>query len=117
MERGLPDVLRRRLDPAGRYGLRATLFGLALVLTGVPFGLLLAQVVQSGPLVRLDTSAARALHEWVRGKPVAITVLKVITFVGTPQFFFILCAVIVVFLFRHQRYRLMSFLIVTSLGG
>jgi hypothetical protein len=42
----LPDAVRRRLDPAGRYGLRLTLFAVALVLVAVPFGILLEQVAR-----------------------------------------------------------------------
>ena len=43
MEHWLPEGLAARLGPLGRYELRALLFGLALVLIGVPFGVLLQQ--------------------------------------------------------------------------
>src|SRR4051794_16830734 len=66
IEDRLPTAIRRRLDPAQRYGLRLTLFAVGLTLVGIPFGFLLDQVVRNGPLVRVDTWAANTLHEVVR---------------------------------------------------
>ena len=45
---------RQRLDPEQRYGLRLTLFAVAIILVFVPFGFLLAQVVDEGPLTLYD---------------------------------------------------------------
>lgn len=111
------DFIRKRLDPAERYGLRASLFALTVALVGVPFGILLEQVVGHGGLVYIDTAAARRLHAGVRGHPLLIGALKALTFIGTPQFLTFLVIVSGVFLLRRGRKRLAAFLGITALGG
>jgi undecaprenyl-diphosphatase len=117
MKTAVGKFVARRLDPEERYGLRATLFAFAVALVGVPFGLLLNQVMSKGRLVHIDVSAARALNRGVRGHPALITFLKVLTFIGTPQFLTSVVIVGSIFLWRRHRYRLMAFLIVTSAAG
>jgi undecaprenyl-diphosphatase len=117
MKTALGRFVDRRLDPEARYGLRATLFAFAITLVGVPFGLLLNQVMSHGRLVRIDISAARALNHDVRGHPALITFFKVLTFTGTPLFLTLVVVVWGIFLWRTHRYRLMAFLIVTSSVG
>ena len=117
MLKTLPGFVRKRLDPAERFGLRATLFAIAVTLVAVPFGLLLDQVVRHGDLVGLDTAAARNLHHLVRGHPILIDLLKVLTFVGTPPWLFAVVAIAVIFLWRRGRRRLVAYLIVTSIAG
>jgi undecaprenyl-diphosphatase len=111
------DVARRRLDPEARYGLRLTLFALAFLLLAIPFGLLIEQVKTNGTLVRLDTSAARDLHGWVRRSPGFVTGLKALTFFGSPQWFYVVVAVAALVVWRRGRGRLALFLVVTTLGG
>lgn len=113
----LPAALRRRLDPAERYGLRLTLFAVAFLLVAIPFGWLLSQVEHHGSLVRLDTSAARRLHDWVRHAPAAVTVLKGISLVGSPVWFYLLVAPASLYLWRRGLPRLALFLVVTTLSG
>ena len=115
--RALPEPVRRRLDPESRYGLRVTLFAVAVLLVAVPFGLLLDQVVRDGPLVRFDTSAADTLHEWVRETPGAVRVLRVVTFVGAPAFLALVVTAAALYVLRRRRVRLVVFLVVTTLGG
>lgn len=117
MKKTLPDFVRRRLDPAQRYGLRATLFGLAITLVGVPFGLLLDQVIRRGGFIQIDTSAAIALHDAVRGHPALIQGLRWLTFVGTPQALTVVVVICSILLLMSHRYRLMAFLIATAVGG
>lgn len=117
MRDALPEPLRRRLDPEERYGLRLTLLAVALVLVAVPFGLLLDQVVREGPLTRVDTAAARNLHDWVRRSPAAVDVLQVVSFTGSPPWLTLLVAAAVVYTLRRRRWRLALFLVVTSLAG
>jgi membrane-associated phospholipid phosphatase len=109
--------VRRRLDPDGRYGLRLTLFGLAFLLVAIPFGFLLDQIKANGSLVRLDTSAARHLHEWVRHSPQVVTDLKILTFFGSPIWFYVIVTPAVVWVWRSGHRRLAVFLLVTVLGG
>lgn len=107
----------RRLDPDGRYGLRVTLFGLAFLLAAIPFGLLLDQVKRNGPLVRLDTSAARNLHDWVRHSDALVRDLKILTFFGSPPWFYAIVIPAAAWVWRRGRARLALFLLVTTLGG
>jgi undecaprenyl-diphosphatase len=111
------DVARRRLDPDARYGLRLTLLAVAFLLAAIPFGLLIEQIKTKGPLIRLDTSAARNLHDWVRGSPRLVTFLKVLTFLGTPVWFYVIVTLAAVLVWRRGRVRLALFLVVTTLVG
>ncbi|CAA9260329.1 MAG: hypothetical protein AVDCRST_MAG10-2716 [uncultured Acidimicrobiales bacterium] len=110
-------TVRRRLDPDGRYGLRVTLFGLAFLLVAIPFGLLLDQVKRNGPLLRVDTSAARHLHEWVRQSDDLVRQLKILTFFGSPVWFYVIVIPAIVWVWRRGHVRLAVFLVVTTLGG
>jgi len=104
----------RRLDPEERYGLRLTLFAVAFLVVAIPFGLLLEQVVRNGWLVRVDTSAARHLHGWVRRSPGAVRVLKVISLLGAPVLFFVMVTIAALWVWRHHGPRLAVFLVVTT---
>ncbi|HEV2760305.1 MAG TPA: phosphatase PAP2 family protein [Acidimicrobiales bacterium] len=110
-------TVRRRLDPDGRYGLRVTLFGLAFLLVAIPFGLLLDQVKRNGPLLRVDTSAARHLHEWVRQSDDLVRQLKILTFFGSPVWFYVIVIPAIYWVWRRGHVRLAVFLVVTTLGG
>ena len=114
---GVRERLRRRLDPDERYGLRVTLFAAAFLLVAVPFGLLLNQVQNNGTLIRLDTSAARHLHDWVRGSDDLVRELKILTFFGSPVWFYVIVTPAVVWVWRRGHTRLAVFLVVTTLGG
>jgi membrane-associated phospholipid phosphatase len=113
----LRAAVHRRLDPGGRYGLRVTLFGLAFLLVAVPFGLLLDQIKHNGSLVRIDTSGARSLHDWVRHSPHVVTDLKILTFFGSPIWFYLIVAPAVVWVWHSGHRRLAVFLLVTVFGG
>ena len=111
------EALRRRLDPAERFGLRFTLFAAAFLLVAIPFGLLLEQVVNDGTLTRLDTSAANNLHESVRRSPLAVDVLRAVTFLGSTVWLTVLVAVCAGFLLRRTRTRLAVYLLTTTAAG
>lgn len=111
------DVITRRLDPTERYGLRLTLFALALLLVAVPFGILLREVTQQGPLTRIDTIAARDLHEAVRRWPEVVGPLKVISFLGSPLWFYLLIGGSALYMWRSGHPRLALFLVVTAVAG
>ena len=114
----LPTVLQRRLDPAQRYGLRLTLFTVALVLIGVPFGFLTDQVLREGPFIEIDTWAANTLHEVVRESDLLVSVLQAVSFTGKPIFFVIVCVPIGLFLLWRGHFHLTMYLAVsTILGG
>ena len=111
------EALRRRLDPDGRYGLRVTLFAVAFLLVAIPFGLLLDQVQRSGSLIRIDTSAARHLHDWIRHSDDLVRELKILTFFGSPLWFYLIVTPAVLWVWRRGHTRLAVFLVVTTLGG
>lgn len=114
----LPGSVKRRLDPEARFGLRVTLLAVALVLVGVPFGLLLEQVKSHGTLVRLDTYAANHLHGWVLDHPWVEGTMKVLSFFGSPPWFYLLLGAAALFWwFRGAHRRLTVFLLTTGLVG
>ncbi|MEY2453728.1 MAG: hypothetical protein QOD92_3302 [Acidimicrobiaceae bacterium] len=114
----LPERLKRRLDPNERYGLRVTLFAVAIVLVAVPFATLVFQVLAKGPLTRLDGSVANRLNDWVHNSPTTVRVLDVITNIGKPITLFVIVTAAVAYLLWRRRIRLALYLVVTSvLGG
>ena len=106
-----------RLDPAGRYGLRATLFAIAFVLVAVPFGLLLTQVVTDGRLTELDTALADDLHAAVRGRPGLVSFFRALSFLGSPPWFYATVGLAAAYWWSRRRRRLTAYLAVTTLLG
>lgn len=117
MTMALGEMLRRRLDPEQRYGLRLTLFVLAILLVALPFGVLLREVTTDGRLTELDTVVANELHEEVRESPGLVTVLQAISFLGSPIWFYIVITAAAVYLWKRGHPRLAVFLAVTTLLG
>ena len=111
------DFLKNRLDPGQRYGLRLTLLVLAVLLVAIPFGILLREVTQHGPMTRLDTAAARNLHEHVRGSPALVNFLQAVSFLGSPVWFYIVTSLAAVWMWRQGHTRLALFLIITGILG
>ncbi len=118
MKGGLPDAVRRRFDPAERYGLRVTLFAIAVILVAVPFGLLLEQVLGHGPMLRYDKGLADSAHRWVlRGGNTAVDVLQVLSWLGRPPFLALLVTAAAIYCLRRGRTRLAIYLAVTATVG
>ncbi len=117
MEHGLPEVVARRLGPLGRFGLRETLAGLAVVIVGIPFGLLLQQVTTKGPLTVFDESAAEWLHARIVHRPMAIDAMRIVSFTGKPIFLIVLVGAPTLWAWRQGARKLAIFLVVTSIGG
>jgi membrane-associated phospholipid phosphatase len=114
---GLPDKVRRRLDPAESYGLRLTLFAIALTLVAIPFGLLLHQVMTDGPLTKYDTALAKDLHELVRDSDAASGALHGISFLGKPIWLTFVIGAPALWLFWRGSKRLAIYLVATSITG
>jgi undecaprenyl-diphosphatase len=114
---GLPGLVRKRLDPAQRFGLRLTLFALAIILIFVPFGFLLEQVVDKGFLTTYDRAVVEDLHEVVRSHPAFVKPLQFLSFLGKPIWFYILVGGVCVFLWIRKRIRLIIYLVTTGLVG
>jgi undecaprenyl-diphosphatase len=117
MEHLLPEGVATKLGPLGRYELRVLLFGLALAIAGIPFGLLLHQVATHGPLTGFDEDGANWLNARFHDRDLAITVLEAISFTGKPIFLFFAVGLPVLWLLRHGAIKLAVFLAVTCLAG
>jgi len=117
MEHWLPEGLAARLGPLGRYELRALLFGLALVLIGVPFGVLLQQVSTDGPLTGFDQEGAQWLNERFADNGLAIALLQAVSFTGKPIFLLFAIGIPGAWVLWHGGRKLAVFLAVTCIGG
>jgi undecaprenyl-diphosphatase len=118
MRGGVPQVVRRRLDPEQRYGLRLTLYAVAIVLVAVPFSTLVFEVMAKGPVTRLDGTLANRLNDWVHNSRGLVRVLETISWLGKPLLLGIVVGVVSVFVFWRGRRRLALYLVVTVvLGG
>ena len=117
MRAGLPQWVRRRLDPEQRYGLRVTLFGVATILVMVPFSYLLLQVTSKGPLTEMDSRVAESLYERVRDSDLLVTVAKMLSFIGSPLWFYATIGAAVLFFLLRGQTRTAVFLAVTNLLG
>jgi membrane-associated phospholipid phosphatase len=113
----LPRFARQRLDPAQRFGLRLTLFALAIVLVFVPFGYLLEQVVDEGSLTTYDRAVVEDLHEVVIANPSLVKPLQFLSFLGKPIWFYFLVGLACVYLWIRKRIRLIIYLVTTGLVG
>lgn len=113
----LPSFVRKRLDPAQRFGLRLTLFAIAIVLVFIPFGVLLEQVVDEGRLTTYDRAVVEDLHELVGREPGLVGPLQFVSFLGKPIWFYFLVGAVCVYLWARKRIRLIIYLVTTGLVG
>ena len=115
---GNPTTLGRWLDPPKRYGARIVLFALAIVLVFGPLGLLVTELTTTDPgLDDLDISAAEAFHPLVTDSPGLVVGLEVISFIGSPPWFYLLLGGASIFLWIKHRRRIAIFIVVTGLVG
>ncbi len=117
MDGGVPQFVRRRLDPEQRYGLRLTLSAVAMVLLVVPFATLVFQVIGGGSLTRLDGSIANRLNASVHDPPALVAVLETVSWFGRPVVLGVIVSVVGLFLVRRGQVRLALFLVVTVILG
>ncbi|HEV3471696.1 MAG TPA: phosphatase PAP2 family protein [Actinomycetota bacterium] len=117
MKGGLPEFLRARLDPAQRYGLRVTLFFIALLIVALPFSYLLTQVQTSGPLTEIDTELAQDINEWIHASTFLVALSYVVSFLASPPWFWLLVGGCAIWFFRRGDRRLALFVVATSIGG
>jgi undecaprenyl-diphosphatase len=118
-----PDVAERHepaVDPEPartRFESRALLLGVALVLVGIPFGLLLHQVVEEGPLTGLDERTARWLHDRFHDQDLVVTPMRIASWVGRGTVLTVVVGAAVLWLLHRRQRRLALFLVVASVGG
>lgn len=117
MRKGLPDWVRRQLDPLQRYELRIVLLIAAMVLVAVPFATLLFQVLAEGPITRVDSSIANDLNAAVHDRDGVVGFLKFLSLLGGPPLLTALVVPATAYVLWRGQPRLAIFLVVTSLGG
>jgi membrane-associated phospholipid phosphatase len=117
MKRLLPESVQRRLDPAQRYGLRLTLFAIALSLVGIPFAWLVIAVTSQGEVVRFDKAVSAELFEWKVRFPFLADLLNFISHLGQPVWFWFLVGITCLYLFRRNQTKLIAFLLTSTIGG
>jgi membrane-associated phospholipid phosphatase len=107
-----------QLDAPKRYGARVVLFALAVVLLLGPFGLLVTELTTTDPRLNdLDASAAAEFHPVVADSPGLVFALEVISFIGSPPWFYLLLGGSAIYLWIKKRRRLSIFIVVTGLMG
>lgn len=117
MKGGLPGFVRARFDPGGRYGLRVTLFAIAVLIVMLPFSYLLLQVTSEGPLTKTDTEVAKSIADVVRDSSFLIAASHVVSFLGSPPWFYLTVGGAALWFFRRGDRRVAIFLVVTNLMG
>jgi undecaprenyl-diphosphatase len=101
-----------------RFGIRATLAGLALVLVALPFGALLLLVRSRwDPLLDLDQGAGTGLHAFALRHHAFVTVLDVISTAGSAIVYVPLFAALTIWLYVRGLRRLAVFVAVTEAGS
>lgn len=96
------------------FGIRAKLAGLGLVLLAVPFALLLLLVRGDwDPLVDLDQGAVEGLHVVALEHGAFVTILKVVSTIGSAWLYLPLFTALAIWLSARGRRRLAAFVVVT----
>jgi membrane-associated phospholipid phosphatase len=113
---------RRPTVPAGqaegRFGIRALLAAIALVLVAVPFGLLLFLVQDKwSPLLRADTGARDDLHSYAVQHGPFVTAMRMLSFIGSTTAWLALFTAVAAWLLWRRLPRLALFVAVTVVGS
>ena len=105
-------------QPAARFGARAVLAGLALVLVMVPFTLLLFLVEgEWRPLARVDEGARDDLHAVALDYDGFVTAMKALSTIGGTEAYWIAFPLLCVWLLWRGVPRLAIFVAVTVFGS
>jgi membrane-associated phospholipid phosphatase len=105
-------------QPGTRFGARALLAGLALLLVAVPFGLLLFLVEDKWPpLLDMDADARDSLHGFAVDHTGFVTALRVLSILGSAWVYVPLFALVALLLLRRHHRRLAIFVVVTMAGS
>jgi undecaprenyl-diphosphatase len=90
---------------------------IAVLVVAVPFGLLLREVTQEGVITEIDAAAANHLHQYVLDLPALVNVLQVVSFLGSPVWFYLVTGLAALYTWRSGHPRLAIFLVLTGLLG
>jgi membrane-associated phospholipid phosphatase len=114
----IEQLVRRRLDPDQRLGLRLTLGFLGVLVIALPFLLLWLLIEDNwSPLHRVDRGAASHLNNAVYDHPVVVDVLKAISFGFGPNTFRVVGVLVMAYLLFRRHIRLAAFVAVGIFGG
>lgn len=105
-------------QPTTRFGARALLAAVALVLVAVPFALTLL-LVQDGwaPLLRADEGARDSLHGYAVSHQGFVDAMQLISDSGSAWAWQVVLAVVVVWLLWRRLPRLALFVVITAAGS
>jgi undecaprenyl-diphosphatase len=117
MRRGLPEWAQRRFDPTQRYGLRVTLYAIAMLLLAVPFSFLLMQVLSAGPVTEVDQGVAESIYNWIHEYRILIDASWVLSTLGIPPIFYATVGGAALWFYKKHHRRLALFMITTPLVG
>jgi uncharacterized protein (TIGR03382 family) len=104
--------------PAARFGARALLAALALVLLAVPFGLLLLFVEDRWPpLQGADAAARDDLHAYAVHNAAFVTAMRALSTVGSAPAYVVVFVAVVGWLLWRRRRRLATYVVVSLVGS
>jgi membrane-associated phospholipid phosphatase len=99
------------------YLLNLVVAAVAIVIVLGPLGLLVEQLTSDPAFRTFDLWPATSLHPTVRHSPGLVDALEVISFFGSPPWFYVLIGASVIYLWRNQQRMLAIFMIVSGLLG
>lgn len=116
---GTPDALTSdQVAAERRFGVRALLAAVALLVVTVPFALLLFLVEDAWPpLERLDAGARDRLHGYAVDHSGFVTAMKTLSRLGSGVAYLLVFAAVTWWLLRRRRPRMAVFVVVTVLGS
>jgi undecaprenyl-diphosphatase len=101
-----------------RFGARALLAGLAIVLVAVPFALLLFLVQDKWrPLLRVDDGARDSLHDVARHHEAFVAVMRALSTIGSAPVYIVVFTLVTAWLVWRRLPRLAAFVAVTVIGS
>jgi membrane-associated phospholipid phosphatase len=104
--------------PAARFGARALLAAVALVLLAVPFGLLLLFVEDRWrPLLGADAAARDDLHAYAAQHPAFVTAMQALSTLGSAPAYVVVFLAVVCWLLWRRRRRLAAYVVVSLVGS
>ncbi|MEO6204623.1 MAG: phosphatase PAP2 family protein [Mycobacteriales bacterium] len=114
----MSDLLRRRIDPQARAGLRLTLMAVGCVLLALlvlPIALLVRD--NWSPLNHLDTSVEAAAHRAVLAQSWLLAAARLLTHLGAPLLIDAATVVLLVVLYAAGRRRSSAYLLTCVAGA
>jgi membrane-associated phospholipid phosphatase len=100
-----------------RYLLNLALGAIAIIVVLGPMGLLVEQLTSDRDFRSFDLSPAKDMHPVVRHSPGIVDALEVVSFFGSPPWFYALIGASVIYLWRKQRRMLATFMVLSGLLG